>query len=208
MSMFSNNALLWGGVRFRAWIREQRKIKRRSEALLCLWWQTWTSLEYFLTTESGEGGHFWQLKLVRGTPFGPHQFLRDRPMYVGTQMDKWRAEEPVGQLKSITNKCMGWINATHKCKLKIAVMQFYPSLVVLGLCVKLSYARVLPKKFWVFSSNEGVPCGFCHTALQSFKCVCGAWTYVCIHKAHFLSSPRSAVTAVLSSLHSGVVVHS
>ena len=66
----------------------------------------------------------------------------------------------------------------------------------------------LPKKFWVFSSNEGVPCGFCHTALQSFKCVCGAWTYVCIHKAHFLSSPRSAVTAVLSSLHSGVVVHS
>ena len=44
MSMFANNALLGGGVRVRAWIREQRKIKRRSEALLCLWWQTWTSL--------------------------------------------------------------------------------------------------------------------------------------------------------------------
>ena len=34
MSMFANNALLRGGVRVRAWIREQRKIKRRSEALL------------------------------------------------------------------------------------------------------------------------------------------------------------------------------
>ena len=42
----------------------------------------------FLKTISGEGGHFWQLKLVWGTTFGPHQFLRDRPMYVGTQMDK------------------------------------------------------------------------------------------------------------------------
>ena len=31
-------------VRIRVWIREQRKIKRRSKALLCLWWQTWTSL--------------------------------------------------------------------------------------------------------------------------------------------------------------------
>ena len=36
MSMFANNALLGGGVRVRAWIREQRKIKRRSEALLSL----------------------------------------------------------------------------------------------------------------------------------------------------------------------------
>ena len=36
MSMLPNNALLRGGVRVRAWIREQRKIKRRSEALLCL----------------------------------------------------------------------------------------------------------------------------------------------------------------------------
>ena len=34
MSMFANNALLGGG--FRVWIREQRKIKRRSKALLCL----------------------------------------------------------------------------------------------------------------------------------------------------------------------------
>ena len=44
MSMFANNALLGGGVRVRVWIREQRKIKRRSKALLSLWWQTWTSL--------------------------------------------------------------------------------------------------------------------------------------------------------------------
>ena len=46
MSMFANNALLGGGVRVRVWIREQRKIKRRSKALLSLWWQTWTSLQY------------------------------------------------------------------------------------------------------------------------------------------------------------------
>jgi len=44
MSMFVNNALLGGGVRVRVWIREQRKIKRRSKALLSLWRQTWTSL--------------------------------------------------------------------------------------------------------------------------------------------------------------------
>ena len=37
MSMFANNALLGGGVRVRVWIREQRKIKRRSKALLSLW---------------------------------------------------------------------------------------------------------------------------------------------------------------------------
>ena len=36
MSMFANNALLGGGGRGRVWIREQRKIKRRSKALLCL----------------------------------------------------------------------------------------------------------------------------------------------------------------------------
>ena len=36
MSMFANNALLGGGVRVRVWIREQRKTKRRSKALLCL----------------------------------------------------------------------------------------------------------------------------------------------------------------------------
>ena len=43
-SMFANNALLGGGVRVRVWIREQRKIKRKSKTLLRLWWQTWTSL--------------------------------------------------------------------------------------------------------------------------------------------------------------------
>ena len=36
MSMFANNALLGGGVRVRVWIREQRKIKRRSKSLLSL----------------------------------------------------------------------------------------------------------------------------------------------------------------------------
>ena len=45
MSRFANNALLGGGVRVRVWIREQRKIKRRSKALLSLCWQSWTSLE-------------------------------------------------------------------------------------------------------------------------------------------------------------------
>ena len=36
VSMFANNALLGGGVKVRVWIREQRKIKRRSKALLSL----------------------------------------------------------------------------------------------------------------------------------------------------------------------------
>ena len=34
MPMFVNNALLGGGVRVRAWIREQRKNKGKSKALL------------------------------------------------------------------------------------------------------------------------------------------------------------------------------
>jgi len=44
MSRFANDALLGGGVRVRVLIREQRKIKRRSKALLSLCWQSWTSL--------------------------------------------------------------------------------------------------------------------------------------------------------------------
>ena len=44
MSRIANNALLGGGVRVRVWIREQRKIKGRSKALLSLCWQSWTSL--------------------------------------------------------------------------------------------------------------------------------------------------------------------
>ena len=51
-SMFANNALLGGGDRVRIWIREQRKIKRKSMALLSLWWQTWTSLLH----QKGNGG--------------------------------------------------------------------------------------------------------------------------------------------------------
>jgi len=31
--------------------------------------------------------------------------------------------------------------------------------------------------------------GFCHSALQSFECVCVERGHVCIHKAHFPSSP-------------------
>ena len=36
VSMFANNTLLGGRVRVRVWIREQRKIKRGSKALLSL----------------------------------------------------------------------------------------------------------------------------------------------------------------------------
>ena len=42
--VLANTALLESGVTVRVWIREQRKIKRRSKPLLSLWWQTWTSL--------------------------------------------------------------------------------------------------------------------------------------------------------------------
>ena len=57
--MFANKALLGGGVRVRVWIREQRKIKRRSKALLSLWWQTWSSLELW--------GECWVLSLSLST---------------------------------------------------------------------------------------------------------------------------------------------
>ena len=57
--MFANNALLGGGVRVRVWIREQRKIKRRSKALLSLWWQTWPLLELW--------GECWVLSLSLST---------------------------------------------------------------------------------------------------------------------------------------------
>ena len=40
VSMFANNALLGLGLG----LVNKRKIKRRSKALLCHWWQTWTSL--------------------------------------------------------------------------------------------------------------------------------------------------------------------
>ena len=45
--VLANNALLESGVTVRVWIREQRKIKRRSKPLLSLWWQTWTSLPFY-----------------------------------------------------------------------------------------------------------------------------------------------------------------
>ena len=54
MSMIANNALLGGGVRVRVrvWIREQRKIKRRSKVLLSLCWQSWTSLAWISAASS------------------------------------------------------------------------------------------------------------------------------------------------------------
>ena len=51
MSRIANNALLGGGVRVRVWIREQRKIKRRSKVLLSLCWQSWTSLSALAARE-------------------------------------------------------------------------------------------------------------------------------------------------------------
>jgi len=84
------------------------------------------------------------------------------------------------------------VHGLKKCKLKIAatvaVMQFHQRCVVLALLWKLSYAGVFSSSWGVFSV-----CGFGHSALQSFKCLCGTWTHVqCIHKAHFPSSPRLA----------------
>ena len=68
----------------------------------------------------------------------------------------------------------------------------------LNLLWKLSYARV----FWLFSSNGVVfsVCGFSHSSLQ--MCV---WSVDTCHKAHALSIFTTLGTAVLSSLHSGVV---
>ena len=96
------------------------------------------------------------------------------------------------------------INVRWKLLAAVAVMQFHWRCVVLAMLWKLlSHARVLYKnkiKTSGFSqsqvANGGVfsACGFCHTALQSFKCVCVCverW-HVCIHKAQFPSSPHSA----------------
>ena len=56
-SRFANNALLGGGVR-------QRKIKRRSKALLSFSWQSWTSLSGRVGgvsgSESGRGNGIWK----------------------------------------------------------------------------------------------------------------------------------------------------
>ena len=95
--------------------------------------------------------------------------------------------------KWITNKPMDWINVGSCCcnavLSKIGGVGFAcESCPMLGFCTRKK------TNFWVFSSSWGVfsVCGFCDSAFQSFKCVCGALTHVCIHKAHFLSSPRLA----------------
>ena len=78
-----------------------------------------------------------------------------------------------------------------------------------GLCVKVVlYARVIKKNKRVFSSNGGVfsVCGLCHSALQSFKCVWSVDTRV--HTLSSLFVFTTLGTAVLSPLHSGVVVDS
>ena len=66
---------------------------------------------------------------------------------------------------------------------------------VIVLCWEV--ARKKNNQLEVFSSNGGVfsVCGFCHLALQSFKCVCAECGHIlcaCIHKAHFPSSLHSA----------------
>ena len=57
MSRIANNALLGGGVRVRLWIRNQRKIKRRSKALLSLCWQSWTPLVSYKCLNSYSTNH-------------------------------------------------------------------------------------------------------------------------------------------------------
>ena len=70
---------------------------------------------------------------------------------------------------------------------------------------------VLIEERWDISGVFSV-CGFCHSALQAFKSVCGAWTcIVCMHKLQKGYGYETIVftmlgTAVRSSLHSGVVV--
>ena len=71
---------------------------------------------------------------------------------------------------------------------------------MLGGCQKI--------KGQVFSSNEGifiVYAWFCHSALQSFKCVyvCGVWTH-CVCTQSSLSVFTMLDTSVRSSLHSVV----
>ena len=74
----------------------------------------------------------------------------------------------------------------------------------------LSYARGLQKTyFWVFSSNGGVfravLVGLCgHSALQSFKCVCGGCGYMLC--AYTMLVFTTIGTAVLSSLWHGCTV--
>ena len=82
--------------------------------------------------------------------------------------------------------------------------------VQLGFALKVVLCwGVAKKKGRVFSSNGGVfiVCGFCHSALQSFKfvrvCVCGVWTH-CVYTQSSLSIFTMFNTPVRSSLHSGV----
>ena len=73
----------------------------------------------------------------------------------------------------------------------------------------LCYSKVLQKKTTGdFSSNGSVfsVCGFGHSALQSFKCMCVETVDKCVHTQSLLSAFTTHSTAVLSSLHSGVVV--
>ena len=113
--------------------------------------------------------------------------------------------------KLITSKCTSCMNVNLKLLAAVAVMQSYPRLVVLGLCVEVVLsARVLHnnKNFRVSQvmGVYSVLVGFV-TPLQSFKCVWSV-THVCTHKAHFLSSPCLVQMFCPHLIHSGVVVHS
>ena len=84
MSRIANNALLGGGVRVRVWIREQRKIKRRSKVLLSLCWQSWISLgggagREVCSGRDGRDSWAWQImKRTRAREQSVHAHSMDR----------------------------------------------------------------------------------------------------------------------------------
>ena len=67
-------------------------------------------------------------------------------------------------------------------------------------CPMLGFCTEIKTIFWVFSSNGSVFSVCVFGQLCSSSNVCGAWTHVCIHKAHF---PSSTTRHILSSLHCG-----
>ena len=96
----------------------------------------------------------------------------------------------------------------YKCKLKI-VCSCNAGFFCGGL---LSYARGLPKNTSGFSQVMGVSSVFVgfhgHSDLQSFKCVCVCGVWSVDTRVHTQSSFSifTLGTAVLYSLHSGVVI--
>ena len=100
-------------------------------------------------------------------------------------------------------KCMGWIIVSWKLLTAVAVMQFHRRCVVLALLWKLRFCTKIPGFLEQWGCIQC--CGSVgHLALQSFKCV-WAWDTLCAY-VNSLSVFTVLGTAVLSSLHSGVVV--